>query len=394
MPAGEYWDYQLIQNYVYPRATFGEEPYATKLKAPPDELIPMFRPERDPRRRRRRRDQRLLAHHGRRLQPHRLGRCLALSQPARHLVLRGARRTMRTTTSSSSAAAWPGSPPACSPPGYGRVHARPRVDRPRGPADQRGGDRGLPRLPRRRPGLRPGPHGPGAGRGGRAPSSPWPRCTPSSTSRQRGQPRLARRHRRKATYRAPAADRRHRRAPRPLGVPGEERLAGRGVSHCATCDGPLFKGRPVGVAGGGDCALQEALTLAGYASRVVVLHPEPDFPAQATLRRRVCRAAGHRGPARGEVLEVLGNGAVAGVRLRDVAGGAESDLDLAALFVYAGWSPTPLPAGRAPPGAGRPHPHRRRPAPPPCRASSPRATCARTPPATPSPPPGTAPRPP
>jgi hypothetical protein len=45
MPAGEYWDYQLIQNYVYPRATFGEEPYATKLKAPPDELIPMFRPE-------------------------------------------------------------------------------------------------------------------------------------------------------------------------------------------------------------------------------------------------------------------------------------------------------------------------------------------------------------
>ncbi len=45
MPAGEYWDYQLIQNYVYPRATFGEEPWATKLKAAPDELIPMFRPE-------------------------------------------------------------------------------------------------------------------------------------------------------------------------------------------------------------------------------------------------------------------------------------------------------------------------------------------------------------
>ena len=42
MPAGEYWDYQLIQNYVYPRATYGEEPYATKLKAREDELIPMF----------------------------------------------------------------------------------------------------------------------------------------------------------------------------------------------------------------------------------------------------------------------------------------------------------------------------------------------------------------
>jgi hypothetical protein len=45
MPAGEYWDYQLIQNYIYPRATFGEEPYATKLKAQEDELIPMFRRE-------------------------------------------------------------------------------------------------------------------------------------------------------------------------------------------------------------------------------------------------------------------------------------------------------------------------------------------------------------
>ena len=45
MPAGEYWDYQLVQNYIYPRATFGEEPWATKLKAAPDELIPMFRRE-------------------------------------------------------------------------------------------------------------------------------------------------------------------------------------------------------------------------------------------------------------------------------------------------------------------------------------------------------------
>src|SRR5947199_315545 len=43
MPAGEYWDYQLIQNYIYPRATFGEEPYASKLKAAPDELVPMFK---------------------------------------------------------------------------------------------------------------------------------------------------------------------------------------------------------------------------------------------------------------------------------------------------------------------------------------------------------------
>ena len=79
MPAGEYWDYQLIQNYIYPRATFGEEPYATKLKAAAGRDDPDVPAGGDPRRRRRRRDQRLLADHGRRLQPHRLGRRLALS---------------------------------------------------------------------------------------------------------------------------------------------------------------------------------------------------------------------------------------------------------------------------------------------------------------------------
>ena len=50
-----------------------------------------------------------------------------------------------------------------------------------------------------------------------------------------------------------------------LGVPGEEKLMGRGVSHCASCDGPLYNGQVVGVVGGGDSALQEALTLANYA---------------------------------------------------------------------------------------------------------------------------------
>jgi hypothetical protein len=45
MPAGEYWDYQLVQNYIYPRATYGEEPYASMLQAGPDEMVPMFKPD-------------------------------------------------------------------------------------------------------------------------------------------------------------------------------------------------------------------------------------------------------------------------------------------------------------------------------------------------------------
>ena len=60
--------------------------------------------------------------------------------------------------------------------------------------------------------------------------------------------------------------------PKTLGIPGEVRLRGKGVSHCASCDGPLMRARIVGVVGGGDSALQEALTLAQHAARVIVLH--------------------------------------------------------------------------------------------------------------------------
>src|SRR5581483_7577713 len=72
-----------------------------------------------------------------------------------------------------------------------------------------------------------------------------------------------------------------------LGVSGEERLRGKGVSHCASCDGPLLRGRVVGVIGGGDSALQEALTLAQYAGRVIVLHRGAALSAQAAYCRRV-----------------------------------------------------------------------------------------------------------
>ena len=66
-----------------------------------------------------------------------------------------------------------------------------------------------------------------------------------------------------------------------LGIPGEEQLRGKGVSHCASCDAPLLRNRIVGVVGGGDSALQEALTLAQHASRVIILHRGTAFSAQA-----------------------------------------------------------------------------------------------------------------
>ena len=127
--------------------------------------------------------------------------------------------------------------------------------------------------------------------------------------------------------------------PRALGVPGEERLVGRGVSHCASCDGPLFGGRAVGVVGGGDSAVQEALALTEYAARVSILHRGPTLSAQQTYQQRALDHPAVEVRYGATVEEILGEEVVGGVRLRDAASGAETRLELAGLFVYVGLAP-------------------------------------------------------
>ena len=124
-----------------------------------------------------------------------------------------------------------------------------------------------------------------------------------------------------------------------LGVPGETKLLGRGVSHCASCDGPLYTGRTVGVLGGGDSALQEALALTNYAERVLVFHEGSEFSAQRTYQRRVLSEAKITSRYRTVVEEVLGDNAVSGVRVRDLATKKVRQVDLAGLFVYIGMKP-------------------------------------------------------
>lgn len=124
-----------------------------------------------------------------------------------------------------------------------------------------------------------------------------------------------------------------------LGVPGEERLRGRGVSHCASCDAPLLRGRIAAVVGGGDSALQEALTLAQHASRVIILHRGRAFSAQAAYCRLV-REHPKIDVRFGTIVEeVIGDGAVSAVRVRALETDAVDQLEVAGLFVYVGLVP-------------------------------------------------------
>lgn len=126
---------------------------------------------------------------------------------------------------------------------------------------------------------------------------------------------------------------------RALGVPGEERLVGRGVSHCASCDGPLFRGQTVGVAGGGDSALQEALTLAEYVGKVYVFVRGDRLEAQHVYRQRVAEERKIEVLYRTEVREILGEETVSGARIADLGSGGERTVDLVGLFVYVGLLP-------------------------------------------------------
>lgn len=119
-----------------------------------------------------------------------------------------------------------------------------------------------------------------------------------------------------------------------LGVEGEQRLQGRGVSHCASCDAPLLRDKVVGVVGGGDSALQEALTLAEEVAEVIVLHRGDELDAQATYRERALAHPKITVRYGTVVEEVLGEDQVAGVRLGD-----GSELELSGLFVYIGLQP-------------------------------------------------------
>ncbi len=128
-------------------------------------------------------------------------------------------------------------------------------------------------------------------------------------------------------------------ARRALDVPGAQALAGRGVSHCASCDGPLFRGQPVCVVGGGDSAIGEARVLAGHASRVSVVFREDRPHAQRQLLRDLEGLAHVALMPATEVVGIEGGEqGVSAVVLRQADGSARR-LDVQGVFVFAGLQP-------------------------------------------------------
>ena len=124
-----------------------------------------------------------------------------------------------------------------------------------------------------------------------------------------------------------------------LNVPGEERLTGRGVSYCATCDAAFFKDMEVAVVGGGDAAMDEGLFVARYASKVYVIHRRDQLRASAVLQERAFANPKLSFIWNTVVEEIRGEEAVESLRLRNVVTGEESDLTVAAVFIFIGQTP-------------------------------------------------------
>ena len=126
---------------------------------------------------------------------------------------------------------------------------------------------------------------------------------------------------------------------RTLDVPGAERLAGRGVSQCAWCDGGLYRDAEVVVAGGGDAALSEAIHLAEFARSVTIVTRGEMFRARRSYVSRVAGDERFKLRWASEIVEVLGEKGVEGVRVRDKEAGSEEVLACSGLFVFVGLAP-------------------------------------------------------
>ncbi len=124
-----------------------------------------------------------------------------------------------------------------------------------------------------------------------------------------------------------------------LGVPGEDKLRGHGVSSCATCDGFFFRDREIAIVGGGDSAMEEALFLTKFASKVTIIHRRDEFRASKIMANRALTHDKIEVRWNSAVEEILGNDTVTGVRVRNLVTGDTDELALDGVFVAIGHTP-------------------------------------------------------
>ena len=135
--------------------------------------------------------------------------------------------------------------------------------------------------------------------------------------------------------------------PRPLGIPGERALEGRGIHYCAACDGMFYRGKTVVVVGGGNSAVADALLLSRVAKKVIIVHRRDQLRASKVYHSTLEGAENVEFSWNSQVVAVLQNGKVTGVTVRDVHTGAERTIPCDGVFVSIGRAPaTALVAGQ------------------------------------------------
>jgi len=127
--------------------------------------------------------------------------------------------------------------------------------------------------------------------------------------------------------------------PRKLLVPGEEKYTGRGVSYCATCDAPFYKGKTVTIVGGGNAVAEEALYLARFATSVNIIHRRQDLRASGILQQRLRSEPKVKFILNSVVTEIIGNQKVSAVKVKDVVNGGEKEVVCDGVFIYIGYEP-------------------------------------------------------
>jgi len=126
---------------------------------------------------------------------------------------------------------------------------------------------------------------------------------------------------------------------RELGVPGEKRLSGHGVSWCATCDGFFFREQDIAVIGGGDSAMEEATFLTRFARSVTIVHRRDSLRASKIMQDRALSDPKIRFAWDSEVVEMVGEDRITGLRLRNAKSGAETTVPVTGIFVAIGHDP-------------------------------------------------------